>query len=92
MIDLKKHGKAKVLAALYNGSRPLGLGFLHFEPIEMTEDEAQELLNEDYFFDYIKGRVMKCSFKGDELDTRLYNRDNGPNAAENIIESLSGKE
>lgn len=37
------------------------------------------------YFDYLKGRVMKVDLSKDELDTRLYNRDNGPNAAEDAI-------
>ena len=30
MVDIKGLNKAEVLAALYNNSKPLGLGFLHF--------------------------------------------------------------
>lgn len=38
--------------------------------------------------DYLAGRVMKISLKEDEVDTFLYNRDNGKDAAEKIIEAL----
>lgn len=44
MIDITGLTKAHVLAALYNNSRPQGLGFLHFTPDKMTIDEAQRLL------------------------------------------------
>jgi len=37
------------------------------------------------YFDYLKGRVMKVDLSKDELNTALYNRDNGPNAAEDAI-------
>ncbi|MDD4476620.1 MAG: hypothetical protein PHY40_00480 [Patescibacteria group bacterium] len=81
--------KAKVLAALYNNSKPQGMGFLHFDAQPMTEEEAQALLDSGQtYFDYLKGRVMKIDLSGDELETWLYNRDNGENAAETVLENL----
>ena len=32
-------------------------------------------------FDYIQGRVLKIEFDGDNIDPRLYDRDNGHGAA-----------
>ena len=87
-IDISKCNKAKVLAALYNNSRPLGLGFLHATSEDMLEEEAADLLKEYTYFDYLKGRVMKIDLSGDELGTRLYNRDNGEGAAEAVLEGL----
>lgn len=82
MIDLKGKNKAEVLAKLYNASRPLGLGFLQADGKDMTEAEAQEILDSGQtYFDYIKGRVMKVDLSGDELDPCLYDRDNGQGAA-----------
>jgi hypothetical protein len=83
--------KAEVLAALYNGSRQQGMGFLQTRGAEgMTVEQAREELanNERLYFDYLHGRVMKISLRGDELNTALYNRDNGQGAAEAIIEAL----
>lgn len=83
--------KAEVLAALYNGSRRRGMGFLQTRGAEgMTVEQAREELanNERLYFDYLHGRVMKISLRGDELNTALYNRDNGQGAAEAIIEAL----
>lgn len=83
--------KAEVLAALYNGSRQQGMGILQTRGAEgMTVEQAREELasNERGYFDYLHGRVMKISLRGDELDTALYNRDNGNGAAESIIEDL----
>lgn len=53
----------------------------------MTTEEAKTILDEssDKYFDYLKGRVMKIRIEGDEIDTRLYNRDNGVGAAEAAI-------
>lgn len=82
MIDLKGKDKAEVLAKLYNASRPQGMGFLQATKQDMTRGEAAELLaSGQTYFDYLKGRVMKVDLSGDELEPRLYDRDNGLGAA-----------
>jgi len=88
MIDLRKYDKAEVLAILYMYAKPQGLGIFHYESKPMTKEEAQELLNETTYFDYLKGRVMKVNLSGNELDPRLYDRDNGERAAERAISTL----
>lgn len=85
-INLDGLDKAAILAALYNGARPQGLGFLHYDPTPMTEEEARGLGHG--YFDYLKGRVMKVDLSGDTLDPWLYDRDNGAGAAERIINGL----
>ena len=86
MIDLKGKDKAEVLAKLYNASKPLGMGFLHYNPKPMTVEEARELISRgDLYFDYLYGRVMKIDLAGDELDPWLYDRDNGEGAAERAL-------
>lgn len=88
-INISKMNKAKILAALYNNSKPLGMGALHFDPQPMTEQEAQELLDSGQtHFDYLKGRVMKIDLSGDKLSTWGYNRDIGENAAETVLAKL----
>lgn len=88
-MDITGLNKARVLAALYNASRPQGLGFMNYEPTPMTEEQAQEILdNGQTYFDYLNGRVMKINLEEDEVNTWAYNRDNGPNAAENVVEAL----
>ena len=88
-IDITGMNKAEVLAALYNNSQPLGLGFLHYDPTPMTIEEANMLLSERTYFDYIKGRVMKIDLKSDtELSPFLYDRDNGSGAVANVISGL----
>lgn len=90
MVSIKGLGKAKVLAALYNASHPQGMGFLQYTPEDMTEQEAQALLDQrgNFSFDYLKDRVMKVDIRSDELDERLYDRDNGPGAAQRAIDSI----
>lgn len=87
--------KAKVLAALYNRAKPQGLGHLHYTPEPMTVEEARVLLTEHAgdddrgaYFDYLIGRVMKVRIGGDELDPRLYDRDNGAGAAAAAIDAI----
>jgi len=81
--------KAEVFAALYNGARAQGLGFLHYDPTPMTAEQAKSRYGNGFgYFDYVDGRVMKVDLSGDELDTRLYDRDNGAGAAAAIIAAL----
>jgi len=86
-IDISSLDKAEVLAALYNASKPQGMGFLHYTPEPMTRDEAAEQLKLTTDFDYLRGRVMKVNIT-DNLDTMRYDRDNGQGAAERAISDL----
>jgi hypothetical protein len=95
MISINGLDKAAVLAALYNSSRPQGLGFLRATPGDMTRDEARQVIidgddhgHRDLYFDYVKGRVLKVDLGGDTFDPCLYDRDNGEGAAERVIETL----
>ena len=88
MIDISNISKGKVLAALYNNSKVQGFGAFHFDPKEMTESEANTLLKDCTYFDYLKGRVMKIDLSGDSFDPYLYDRDNGNGKAERIVSSL----
>ena len=87
-MDISGLNKAAVLAALYNRAKPQGMGFLHYTPEPMTLDKATQLLENHTYFDYLAGRVMKIAIDGDDIDTWGYNRDNGSNAAENVIALL----
>lgn len=92
MIDITGLDKAEVLAALFNGSRQQGMGFLDLRgATEMTVDHAREILKTQHDFDYLYGRVMKISVSGDELNPWLFDRDNGEGAVEEIINDLRQK-
>lgn len=76
-LDVRHLSQAEVLQRLYNGSFPLGLGTVHFEPEDMTLEEAQKIINnrlekarimavnnpENYALriDYCQGRVIKMN-------------------------------
>lgn len=91
MINIKGLDKAKVLKALYDASRVQGMGILQAVPDGyVTVELYQELLDKCPYFDYMFGRVMKVDLSGDAFDERLYDRDNGPGAAERAIQKLRG--
>lgn len=90
-ISIKGLDKAEVLAALYNNSQPLGMGFLapgHSEQLSVEVAKAIIRETDDLYFDYLRGRVMKVDLNGDEFDPRLYDRDNGSGAAQRALAPL----
>ena len=89
-MNIKGMNKAKILAALYNNSRQQGMGHLAANTGDMTEQDAQGLLDEgNTYFDYLHGRVMKIDLAGDELKTRLYDRDIGEGECERVVNSIA---
>lgn len=90
MIDISKLEKAAVLAALYNNAMVLGMGALQFVPGDLAIQEAEKMVEDHTYFDYVKGRVMKVDLSGDELNPRLYDRDNGEGAAQRALQPLLG--
>jgi hypothetical protein len=89
MVDISGLPKAQVLAALYNRAIALGKGHLHYTPEDLPLEDAEALLAEGTYFDYLKGRVMKVDLsKDDSFEEHLYDRDNGPGAAAEAIAPL----
>ncbi len=86
MIDISGLDKSEVLAALVNAAKAQGRGPTNPEP--MTKERAAELLKVMNYFDYVEGRVLKVSLKGDMLDPFLYDRDNGKGAARHALAHL----
>jgi hypothetical protein len=91
-ISINNLSKSSVLAALYNNAKSHGMGFLQYKKDSMSAEDASQLLQITHDFDYIRGRVLKVDLSGDSFSPRLYNRDNGPNAAENAIAHLVKKQ
>lgn len=97
MIDIKGLDKAEVLLALWTSSRMQGMSFLGYKK-DMTLAYAQECIEqarhigmsgeEEIYFDYLNGKVMKIDIAPDEIDPRLYDRDNGEGAAQKAIDNL----
>jgi hypothetical protein len=58
----------------------------------MTIDQADRILGSgNQYFDYLQGRVMKIDLSHDEIDTRLFDRDNGRDAAAKAIAGITKK-
>lgn len=87
-INIAGLDKAKVLIALYEHARVQGLGVLQAKNEPMTETEANALLKDNDYFDYLHGRVMKIRIAGDDIEERLYDRDNGFGAAAIAVDTV----
>lgn len=90
-MDISHLNKADVLAALYNASKVQGLGFLQAVSGDMKKEQAENLLEQTTYFDYLQGRVMKVDLSGNDLNPWLYDRDNGEGAAQRALD-LIGKD
>lgn len=90
IVNIAGLDKAQVLAALFNYAGQQGLGVLEQDGTRrMTVEEAREMLDTGRtHFEYVRGRVMKIDLDSDELDVRLYNRDNGEGAVQATLEHL----
>lgn len=90
MVDISGLAKADVLAALYNASSPLGLGFdVANAPDKMTSDQAKRLLAADTYFEYLYGRPLKV-YLGlqDVFDPDGYDDDGATGMAQWVIGRL----
>ena len=94
-IDITGIDHRKLLVALWRISGPArGMGILAERAFgrELTEDDAAKVLAQSaegplgVRLDYVHGRVIKVSLKGDQLFfARLFNRDAGAGACERAI-------
>ena len=86
-IRLNNVTREAVLAALFNSAKPQGIGVLQYNKNHvMTEEEARFVLMNGNYVDYLEGRVIKVDFKNpEEIDTTLYDRDNGKDAGEGAV-------
>ncbi len=99
MIDITGIDRVKLLQSLYRNTRPLGMGILHDQPGGLTYELARSALSHatggsdtaDCWFDYIAGRPIKVSFRGNELhaDT-IYDRDAGQGACQRAVDEARG--
>jgi len=91
MINIKGLDKADVLVELYNNSHQQGLVVLQ-ETRVLTHDEAEKLVKETGYFDYLYGKILKLDLSSDEeFSEFLYDRDNGEGAAQYAVNSVRNK-
>lgn len=84
-IDISNKDKAEVLAALYNHSKPVGMGMAQYDPTPMTKEVAEKILERETSFSYLRGRPLYVRFDDNDLWVGAYNRDNGKNLAQIAI-------
>lgn len=86
--------------ALYHGTRPLGMGYIHNRP-NLSVEDTKEVLNEyarrganadKIYIDYFFGRPLKVTLDltSKTFQTRLYDRDAGQGAAARVVAKLRG--
>lgn len=88
IIQLGELEKASVLAALYNAAKPSIKELSSYDSTPMTYQEARAISFQQDRFDYIKGRIVLVIFVNSTFNSKLYDKNNGNNAAGKIIESL----
>jgi len=90
MINTENYSQAQVLKALFNNSKPQGMGILNFMDRNMSLDEAKEIIDSGQtYFDYHEGRVMKVNLIDFmQFEEAGYDRDNGHGAAQRAIDSI----
>ena len=87
-IDIQGIDKVALLKALWEKSIP-ALFFQSFSvPPPEWDDDAVPANTADFKFDYFLGRVIKADLSGDSVSPRLYNRDVGDEAFEEVMEEL----
>ncbi len=92
MIDISKVSKPAVLAALYNDALATTIILLGGTPIDMTIEQAEELLEKTSLFNCLDYRPMNVDLSGDTLDPSLYDEDNGEGAAAEAIAKITPEE
>ncbi len=98
-VNIKGLDKARLLAALVNGGQPLGLGIRQYRHMSVEEartwieerrahDTAALPTNGRLYFDYVHGVPVKSDLTEDEVDPRLYDRDQGVGAFQRVVDDL----
>ena len=83
-LDLTGVDLIKLVQEAYNLSDPVGMGFLHFVPGPLSDEEAKAILLAErersqgscvFHLDYVKGRCCKFGVWVDSATGKLYTQD-----------------
>jgi hypothetical protein len=93
MVPTKGLEKAEVLRALWNDSKPIGLGIINpqVKAGDMTLAQARDIIRESkvLFFDYGNGKCVQVDLTHPEgFDETVYDRTLSAGAAHRAIEEL----
>ena len=100
-VDTTGIDRAELLMGLFNSAKHGGgvAGIIAAaRPEQMTIEEAQSLVGDEpmaggrKYFDYHRGRVLKCDVGRDIIDSWLYDRDNGPGTMALVVGKLRSGE
>jgi hypothetical protein len=93
-VSTKEDLQDKLVALAASGS-DLAEKYLEQSNDIRTDDDLLALLEKccdawppNLRFDYLFGRVMKVNLNGNSFEERLYDRDNGPGAAQDAVERV----
>jgi|SRR5882762_6893106 len=97
MIDVTNVDLKEFIKEAYNLSKPVGLGFLHFQPGDLEDADVEKILNkqsvnkdgECLSMDYINGR--SCKMHIFNKDGHLFIHDNWYDHTENQLKELLQK-
>lgn len=97
-LDVSGYDPAEVIAAFYNAGRAFGNSRYSpgYDPDHvMTTEEARELYEaaptQDKAFDFVRGRLLKIRFEGDELIAVNHDRAYSAGDAKGILATLVKK-
>ncbi len=82
MIDITGVNMIELVKKVYDLSRPQGLGFMHFNPEPMTDEQARDYINDDgtVNMDYVSGRACKFHVRKEDdqyvIGDSWYDHDN----------------
>ena len=89
MIDITGSDLVKVAQAVYDLSKPQGMGFLHAKSGGLSDEQAKSLIQEGRIalrMDYVSGRACKMTVFRDQ--GKLLIRDNWYDHSENQLMEL----
>ena len=99
VIDISNKDEAEVLAALYNASTPVGMGFYQYNPRTWDKEIAQlyidKMVEKDHdgsmTFGYVLGRPLKFSIRNNLAYVAKYNYENEEGLAQRAIATCPNK-
>lgn len=99
VLDISDKDKYEVLAALYNASTPVGMGFSEYNPLSWNKEFAQMYYEQfgepddegNVRFKYILGRPVHVTFKGNLLYVAAYNYDTEDGLAQRAVSTCANK-
>lgn len=99
VIDISDKDRSEVLAALYNASTPIGMGFAQYNPMPWTKEVAEMYFEQcacpdesgAISFKWIMGRPVHCTFVDNLVYVKAYNFDNEFGLAQRAIATCKNK-